>query len=155
MGEAVITCGVTHDQGFVCPLDVSHDRGRHRALWLATANRKSSPSPFDVGSSQACRSSLHTGRWTSVEPLIALSTSTTRECSRSMLVSELSAPDAERIPSRSIVPVVTVDWRAERPSDCSGERSPVALRFTCAGACAQSSWATSTAAPQARYPSRA
>ena len=40
-------------------------------------------------------------------PVIAPSTSTTRACSRSMLVSELSACDADRMPSRSIVPVVT------------------------------------------------
>ena len=37
-------------------------------------------------------------------PVIALSTWTTRACSRSMLVSELSACDADRIPSRSTVP---------------------------------------------------
>ena len=41
-------------------------------------------------------------------PVIAPSTSTTRACSRSMLVSELSACDADRMPSRSSVPVVTV-----------------------------------------------
>ena len=39
---------------------------------------------------------------------MAPSTSTTRACNRSMLVSELSAWEAERMPSRSIVPVVTV-----------------------------------------------
>ena len=44
-------------------------------------------------------------------PVIAPSTSTTRACSRSMLVSELSACDADRMPSRSIVPVVTVARR--------------------------------------------
>ncbi|HTR92255.1 MAG TPA: hypothetical protein VMI73_10995 [Trebonia sp.] len=41
-------------------------------------------------------------------PVIALSTSTTRLCSRSISVSELSASDADKIPSRSTVPVVTV-----------------------------------------------
>ena len=40
-------------------------------------------------------------------PVIALSTWTTRACSRPMLVSELSACDADTIPSRSIVPAVT------------------------------------------------
>ena len=40
-------------------------------------------------------------------PVIAPSTSTTRACSRSMLVSELSACEADRMPSRSSVPVVT------------------------------------------------
>ena len=44
-------------------------------------------------------------------PVIALSTSTTRACSRPMLVSELSACDAERIPSRSTVPAVTAARR--------------------------------------------
>ena len=48
-------------------------------------------------------------------PVIALSTWTTRACSRPMLVSELSACDADTMPSRSIVPVVTAARRWGRP----------------------------------------
>ncbi len=59
-------------------------------------------------------------------PVIAQSTSTTRACSPSMLVSELSACDADRMPSRSIVPVVTVDRRWRRSPGwsprCAGGR---------------------------------
>ena len=72
------------------------------------------PSLPGAGSSQSCRSSLHSSRCTPVAPVIALSTWTTRACSRSMLVSELSACDADRMPSRSIVPVVTAERRCRK-----------------------------------------
>jgi hypothetical protein len=65
--------------------------------------------PPDAGSNQSCQSSLPSSRCTPVAPVIAPSTWTTRACSRSMLVSELSACDADRMPSRSSIPVVTVE----------------------------------------------
>ena len=40
-------------------------------------------------------------------PVIAPSTAATRVCSRSMVVSELIAWEAARMPSRSMVPLVT------------------------------------------------
>jgi hypothetical protein len=46
-----------------------------------------------------------------VAPVIALSTWTTRACSRSMLVSELSACNADTMPTRSMVPLVTDESR--------------------------------------------
>ena len=59
-----------------------------------------------------------------------------------MLVSELSACDAERMPSRSSVPVVTVG----RGPTVMPVVGPMPGRSV---GCAQSSWATFAVAPQA------
>ena len=62
-------------------------------------------------------------------PVIAESTSTTRVCSRSILVSELSAWDADKMPSRSIVPVVTVERCGRTSADWSWPSREVVVGF--------------------------
>ena len=120
-GEAVICGGVVHDQRLPRPLDVAQHRHRHRAFVAGAADRPTAlPLLSGTGSSQSCRSSLHSSRRTPVAPVIAPSTSTTRECSPSTLVSELSACDADRIPSRSMVPVVTAELRLRKISGLAG-----------------------------------
>ena len=51
-------------------------------------------------------------------PVMAPSTCATRACNPAMLVSELSACDVDRMPSRSMVPVLTLPL----PRESSGDR---------------------------------
>ena len=76
--------------------------------------------------SQSCRSSLRNSSCTPVAPVIAPSTSTTRACSRSMLVCALSACDADRMPSRSRVPVLT----AARPRGWISDAEVAEIGYT-------------------------
>ena len=103
-GEAVVAGRVRHHQRLTGPLDVAQHRHRHRTGPVAARRRRRAGrgSAAIPGARRSTAASC-----TPVAPVIAPSTSTTRACSRSMLVSELSACDAARIPSRSIVPVVT------------------------------------------------
>ena len=70
------------------------------------------PSPSGAATCQSCLQASHSARCTAVARVIAPSTSATRACSPPMLVGELSACDADTMPSRSIVPAVTA---APRP----------------------------------------
>ena len=72
-GEPVVSGGVADDQRFARPLDVAQHRHRHRAFVAGAAGRYGAPP--GAGSSQSCRSSSHSSRWTPVAPVIALSTS--------------------------------------------------------------------------------
>ena len=94
-GEAVVAGGVGDDQRLPRPLEVAQHGHRNRVL----VARQQPVLPLVAPQQQR----------TPVAPVIAPSTSATRACSRSMLVSELSACDAARMPRRSIVPVVTVE----------------------------------------------
>ena len=82
---------------------------RDRGIVMSEPSVVDAPPSWPVAGSRQWRcSSFQTSRATSVAPVMAPSTCATPACNPAMLVSELSACDVDRMPSRSMVPVLTL-----------------------------------------------
>ena len=107
-GEPVVTGSVGHDQEARGSAGRRERRHRRRAFPAGAAGHGAAAR---CGQQPVLGPASHSSRRTPVAPVIALSAWTTRACSGRMLVSQLSACDADRIPSRSTVPAVTAARR--------------------------------------------